>query len=149
MKEESYFGAILSLIMALVIAVIYLNSRISDLKWHAIKSGVAEQQIVDEISGEVEFVSGNHVSTYAARARGDTWVYLGQTVSWNNIKLITREDIGINSLYDVRYRKFGSKGRHPGLNAWLYLKQHGLDPLFASCACTGQAEPFFAHHRTA
>ena len=24
-------------------------------------------------TGEVEFVSGNHVSTYAARARGDTW----------------------------------------------------------------------------
>ena len=23
--------------------------------------------------GEVEFVSGNHVSTYAARAKGDTW----------------------------------------------------------------------------
>ena len=27
--------------------------------------------------GEIEFVSGNHVSTYAARACGDTWVYLG------------------------------------------------------------------------
>ena len=28
-------------------------------------------------TGEVEFVSGNHVSTYAARARDDTWAYLG------------------------------------------------------------------------
>ena len=79
-------------------------------------------------TGEVEFVSGNHVSTYAARARGDTWAYLGQTVSKNKIALITRPDIGIEKLEDVRGRKFGSRGRHPGLNTWLYLKQNGLDP---------------------
>ncbi len=79
-------------------------------------------------TGEVEFVSGNHVSTYAAQARGDTWAYLGQTVSKNNLSLVTRPDIGIETLEDVRKRKFGSRGRHPGLNTWLYLKQHGLDP---------------------
>ena len=79
-------------------------------------------------TGEVEFVSGNHVSTYAAQARGDTWAYLSQTVSKNNISLVTRPDIGIETLEDVRKRKFGSRGRHPGLNTWLYLKQHGLDP---------------------
>ncbi|MEE8140539.1 MAG: ABC transporter substrate-binding protein [Alphaproteobacteria bacterium] len=79
-------------------------------------------------TGEVEFVSGNHVSTYAAQARGDTWAYLGQTVSKNNISLVTRPDIGIETLEDVRKRKFGSRGRHPGLNTWLYLKQNGLDP---------------------
>ncbi|HZS64517.1 MAG TPA: ABC transporter substrate-binding protein [Xanthobacteraceae bacterium] len=78
--------------------------------------------------GEVEFVSGNHVSTYASRARGDTWVYLGQTVSKNNLTLITRPETGINKLEDVRKKKFGSRGRHPGLNTWLYLKQAGLDP---------------------
>jgi ABC-type nitrate/sulfonate/bicarbonate transport system substrate-binding protein len=78
--------------------------------------------------GEVEFVSGNHVSTYAARAKGDTWEYLGQTVSKNNLFLITRPDSGINKLEDVRKRKFGNRGRHPGLNTWLYLKQAGLDP---------------------
>jgi len=78
--------------------------------------------------GEVEFVSGNHVSTYAQRAKGDTWAYLGQTVCKNNLTLITREDTGINKLEDVRKRKFGNRGRHPGLNTWLYLKQAGLDP---------------------
>ena len=78
--------------------------------------------------GEVEFVSGNHVSTYAARAKGDTWQYLGQTVSKNNLFLITRPDTGINKLEDVRKRKFGNRGRHPGLNTWLYLKQSGLNP---------------------
>src|SRR5262249_16183318 len=78
--------------------------------------------------GEVEFVSGNHVSTYAARARGDTWAYLGQTVSKNSLTLISRPNIGIDKLQDVRKRKFGSRGRHPGLNTWLYLKQAGLDP---------------------
>jgi ABC-type nitrate/sulfonate/bicarbonate transport system substrate-binding protein len=79
-------------------------------------------------TGEVEFVSGNHVSTYAARAKGDTWQYLGQTVSRNKLFLITRPDAGINKLEDVRKRKFGNRGRHPGLNTWLYLKQAGLDP---------------------
>jgi ABC-type nitrate/sulfonate/bicarbonate transport system substrate-binding protein len=78
--------------------------------------------------GEVEFVSGNHVSTYAARARGDTWTYLGQTVSRNNLTLITRPDTGIEKMQDLRKRKFGSRGRHPGLNTWLYLKQAGLNP---------------------
>ncbi len=78
--------------------------------------------------GKVEFVSGNHVSTYAKRAQGDTWTYLGQTVSRNKLALITRPDIGIETLQDVRKRKFGSRGRHPGLNTWLYLKQSGLDP---------------------
>lgn len=78
--------------------------------------------------GEVEFVSGNHVSTYAARAKGDTWQYLGQTVSKNNLFLITRPDAGIDKLEDVRKRKFGNRGRHPGLNTWLYLKQAGLNP---------------------
>jgi ABC-type nitrate/sulfonate/bicarbonate transport system substrate-binding protein len=78
--------------------------------------------------GEVEFVSGNHVSTYAQRAKGDTWAYLGQTVCKNNLTLITRNDTGIEKLEDVRKRKFGNRGRHPGLNTWLYLKQAGLDP---------------------
>jgi len=79
-------------------------------------------------TGQVEFVSGNHVSTYAARAKGDTWEYLGQTVSKNNLFLITRPDTGIEKLEDVRKRKFGNRGRHPGLNTWLYLKQAGLNP---------------------
>lgn len=79
-------------------------------------------------TADVEFVSGNHVSTYAARARGDKWVYLGQTMSNNHMALVTRQDSGINKLADVRGKKFGSRGRHPGLNTWLYLKQHGLDP---------------------
>lgn len=78
-------------------------------------------------TGEVEFVSGNHVSTYAARARGDNWVYLGQTVSMNNVKLITKKDSDINCWADLKKKRFGSRGRHPGLNDWLNLKQHGLD----------------------
>lgn len=78
-------------------------------------------------SGEIEFASGNHVSTYAARAHGDNWVYLGQTISRNHLSLITRPDSGIESLADLRHRKFASKGRHSLLNDWLYLKQHGFD----------------------
>jgi ABC-type nitrate/sulfonate/bicarbonate transport system substrate-binding protein len=78
-------------------------------------------------TGAVEFTSGNHVSTYAARVRGDNWVYLGQSVSQNRLCLITREDAGIDAIGDIKGKKFGTKGRHPGLNDWLYLKQSGLD----------------------
>jgi ABC-type nitrate/sulfonate/bicarbonate transport system substrate-binding protein len=78
-------------------------------------------------SGQIEFASGNHVSTYSKRAAGDNWIYLGQTISQNNLSLITRPDAGINSMADLKHRKFASKGRHSMLNDWLYLKQHGFD----------------------
>jgi ABC-type nitrate/sulfonate/bicarbonate transport system substrate-binding protein len=77
--------------------------------------------------GEIEFVSGNHVSTYAARARGDTWTYVGQSMSNNNVALIAHPDTGIQKIADLRERKVGARGNHPYLNVWLYLKQHGLD----------------------
>jgi ABC-type nitrate/sulfonate/bicarbonate transport system substrate-binding protein len=78
--------------------------------------------------GDVDFVGGNHVSTYGRRARGDDWVYLGQTMNkvpgW---KLAVRPDSGITSVADLRKKRVASQGKHPGLNDWLYLKQHGLD----------------------
>jgi ABC-type nitrate/sulfonate/bicarbonate transport system substrate-binding protein len=78
-------------------------------------------------NGEVEFVGGNHISTYGHRARGDQWVYLGQTMNTVHPKLVTRHDTGINSLADLRGKKVGTRGMHPGLNDWLLLKQRGLD----------------------
>jgi ABC-type nitrate/sulfonate/bicarbonate transport system substrate-binding protein len=78
-------------------------------------------------SGEVEFVGGNHISTYAHRARGDKWVYLGQTMNTVNPKLVVRPDSGINGIRDLRGKKVGTRGMHPGLNDWLLLKQRGLD----------------------
>jgi ABC-type nitrate/sulfonate/bicarbonate transport system substrate-binding protein len=77
--------------------------------------------------GEVEFVGGNHVSSYAARAHGDNWVYLGQTLNQVNIKLIVRPDSGINGVADLREKIVATSGSHPSLNDWLYLKQRGLD----------------------
>jgi ABC-type nitrate/sulfonate/bicarbonate transport system substrate-binding protein len=77
--------------------------------------------------GEVEFVGGNHVSSYAARAHGDTWVYLGQTLNQVNIKLVVRPDSGINGVADLREKVVATSGSHPSLNDWLYLKQRGLD----------------------
>jgi ABC-type nitrate/sulfonate/bicarbonate transport system substrate-binding protein len=79
------------------------------------------------LKGEVEFVGGNHVSTYGHRARGDTWVYLGQTVNKLNQKLVVRPDSGIDGIADLRFRKVGTRGSHPSLNDWLYLKQRGLN----------------------
>lgn len=78
--------------------------------------------------GEVDFVGGNHVSTYGRRARGDDWIYLGQTMNrvpgW---KLVVRADSEIRSIADLKKRRVATQGKHPGLNDWLFLKQHGLD----------------------
>src|SRR5437773_5093282 len=78
-------------------------------------------------NGEVEFVGGNHISTYAHRARGDQWVYLGQTLNSVHPKLAVRPQSGINGIADLRGKKVGTRGMHPGLNDWLLLKQRGLD----------------------
>ncbi len=78
-------------------------------------------------TGEVEFVGGNHVSTYAHRARGDSWVYLGQTMNFVYPKLVVRPDSGIESLADLKGKVVGTRGSHPSLNDWLLLKQRGLD----------------------
>src|SRR3954469_4035302 len=78
-------------------------------------------------NGEVEFVGGNHISTYAHRARGDKWVYLGQTLNAGHPKLGGSPNSGINGIADLRGKKVGTRGMHPGLNDWLLLKQRGLD----------------------
>jgi ABC-type nitrate/sulfonate/bicarbonate transport system substrate-binding protein len=78
-------------------------------------------------NGEIEFVGGNHISTYGHRARGDKWVYLGQTLNSVNPKLVVRPQSGINGLADLHGKKIGTRGNHPGLNDWLLLKQRGLD----------------------
>src|SRR3989440_11813835 len=76
-------------------------------------------------TGEVEFVGGNHISTYGHRARGDKWVYLGQTLNSVFPKLVVRPDSGIGSLADLRGRKVGTPGMPPGLNDWLLVKDRG------------------------
>src|SRR6202790_39123 len=78
-------------------------------------------------TGEVEFVGGNHVSTYGHRARGDEWVYLGQTINAVSRQLVVRPDSGIDGILDLREKVVGPRGSHPRLNDWLHLKQRGLD----------------------
>lgn len=78
-------------------------------------------------NGDVEFVGGNHVSTYGYRARGDNWVYLGQTVNYVDPYLVVRADSGIDGFGDLKHKKVGTRGSHPALNDWLRLKQNGLD----------------------
>jgi ABC-type nitrate/sulfonate/bicarbonate transport system substrate-binding protein len=77
--------------------------------------------------GSIEFVGGNHVSTYGKRAHGDRWVYLAQTMNVLNHALAVRADSGIDSVADLKGKTVGSYGAHPGLNDWLFLQQHGLD----------------------
>lgn len=76
---------------------------------------------------EVEFVGGNHVSTYSQRACGDTWIYLGQTLNYTNCRLVVPADSDIAGVPDLLGKKIGTRGMHPGLNDWLYCKQRGLD----------------------
>lgn len=89
-----------------------------------ISSGDAHRQVP---TGDVEFVGGNHVSTYGHRARGDNWVYLGQTVNLLRHKMVVRADSGLKKVSDLKGKVVGSQGNHPGLNTWLFLKQNGLD----------------------
>src|ERR1044071_3027347 len=77
-------------------------------------------------NGSVEFVGGNHLSPYIRRPDGDRWVYLGQSVSLLNHRMVVRPDSGINRVSDLAGKKVASKGQHPGLNTWLFIKQHGL-----------------------
>ncbi len=76
---------------------------------------------------DVEFVGGNHVSTYSQRAHGDTWIYLGQTLNYTNCRLVVPADSDIAGVPDLMEKKIGTRGMHPGLNDWLYCKQRGLD----------------------
>lgn len=90
----------------------------------------AGQAHADIPTGKVEFVSGNHISTYGARARGDEWVYLGQATNEANFSLVVRKDSEITKVADLREKTIASgseKNLHPNLNEWLYLKQRGLD----------------------
>jgi ABC-type nitrate/sulfonate/bicarbonate transport system substrate-binding protein len=40
--------------------------------------------------------------------------------------MVVRPDSGIAKVSDLRGKKVASKGQHPGLNTWLFLKQNGL-----------------------
>jgi ABC-type nitrate/sulfonate/bicarbonate transport system substrate-binding protein len=79
-------------------------------------------------NGSVEFVGGNHLSTYAARTRGDKWVYLGQTVDRVNFALVLKPDSPVSGVAQLKGKVVAHKGGgHPGLNVYLFFKQHGLD----------------------
>ena len=90
----------------------------------------AEEAHADIPTGKVEFVSGNHITPYGHRARGDEWVYLGQATNVANLSLVVRKDSEISQVSDLREKTIASgseQNKHPNLNEWLYLKQRGLD----------------------
>ncbi|MGH7832256.1 MAG: ABC transporter substrate-binding protein [Candidatus Binatia bacterium] len=91
-------------------------------------------------NGSVEFVGGNHVSTYGKRATGDRWVYIAQSVGLLNHRLVVRPDSGITKLSDLKGKVLGSRGQHPGLNTWLYLRQNGLEGAVEVAKARGEGE---------
>jgi ABC-type nitrate/sulfonate/bicarbonate transport system substrate-binding protein len=64
-------------------------------------------------SGEVEFVSGNHLTPYAARLKGDPWVYVGQTLNLNYHRLCVQPNSGINSMADLKGKVVAHKRTAP------------------------------------
>jgi ABC-type nitrate/sulfonate/bicarbonate transport system substrate-binding protein len=82
------------------------------------------------LTGELDIVSGNHHTLYARRAlHGEPFVHIAQVSTvWNQHWLVARE--GINSIADLKGRKVCNDkiSGHLGLNVWLYLRQHGLEP---------------------
>lgn len=77
-------------------------------------------------NGDLHFVGGSHISPYYERATGDQWVYLGQSTTVSDHRLIVRADSDIYSPTDLKGKTIGPKGSHPQLNNRLFLKQHGL-----------------------
>ena len=43
-----------------------------------------------------------------------------------NHRLVVRADSGINKVSDLKGKRVATKGKHPGLNTWLFIKQAGL-----------------------
>jgi ABC-type nitrate/sulfonate/bicarbonate transport system substrate-binding protein len=43
-----------------------------------------------------------------------------------NHRLVVRVDSGINKVSDLKGKKVATKGKHPGLNTWLFIKQNNL-----------------------
>jgi ABC-type nitrate/sulfonate/bicarbonate transport system substrate-binding protein len=91
-------------------------------------------------NGSVEFVGGNHVSTYGKRTVGDRWVYIAQSVGLLNHRLIVRADSGITKLSELKGKVLGSRGQHPGLNTWLYLRQNGLEGVVEVVKVRGEGQ---------
>lgn len=94
----------------------------------------SDRQIVESddakdalLRGGIDFVGGNHLSPYAERTRGKDLVYVGQTTSHLNLSLVTRPGLDVETIEDLRGKRVGAKGKHPGLNAWLYLDLNGVD----------------------
>ena len=81
------------------------------------------------LAGDLDIVSGNHHSLYARRAlHNEPFVHIGQVQNdWQQHWLVTGKDIrGVKDLKGKRL-SIDKLDQHPGLNAWLFLKQNGLE----------------------
>ena len=80
------------------------------------------------LAGDLDIVSGNHHSLYARRAlHNEPFVHIGQVnTQWNQNWMVAGNGIrGVADLKGKRLCIVKLRG-HPGLNVWLYLRQHGL-----------------------
>jgi ABC-type nitrate/sulfonate/bicarbonate transport system substrate-binding protein len=81
------------------------------------------------LAGDLDIVSGNHHSLYARRAlHGEPFVHIAQVQNdWQQHWMAVRD--GINGVADLRGKRLSidKLDQHPGLNAWLFLKQNGLE----------------------
>jgi ABC-type nitrate/sulfonate/bicarbonate transport system substrate-binding protein len=81
------------------------------------------------LAGELDIVSGNHHSLYARRALHDEpFVHIAQVQNdWQQHWMVAGK--GINGVADLKGKRLSidKLDQHPGLNAWLFLKQNGLE----------------------
>ncbi|MDB5794187.1 MAG: hypothetical protein JWR25_566 [Noviherbaspirillum sp.] len=94
-------------------------------------SSAAEEAL---LSGEIDFISGNHISPYALIARGSSIVSIASPDNVMHSRVVSRRPI--SSLADLRGLRIGdvpvtcSDGsyNHTRGNNMLYLKREGVDP---------------------
>jgi ABC-type nitrate/sulfonate/bicarbonate transport system substrate-binding protein len=81
------------------------------------------------LSGDLDVVSGNHHNLYGRRyLHNEPFVHIGQVQNdWQQHWLIAGK--GVTKLSDLKGKRLSidKLDQHPGLNAWLFLKQNGLE----------------------
>ena len=81
------------------------------------------------LSGDLDVVSGNHHNLYGRRyLHNEPFVHIGQVQNdWQQHWLVAGK--GVTKLADLKGKRLSidKLDQHPGLNAWLFLKQHGLE----------------------
>lgn len=68
-------------------------------------------------NGKAEFISGNHITPYTSRSKGDDWVYSGQTANYV-AHSIFKKNRKIETLKNLKGKTLAVDGKG-GPHIWL------------------------------